>query len=34
MMSIDGIHDYNWNPLFQKFRLFIADHRNYLEHPD
>jgi len=34
MMSIDGIHDYNWNPLFQKFRSFIADHRNYLEHPD
>jgi len=33
MMTIDGIQEYNWNSLFQKFRLFIADHTNYLQHP-
>ena len=32
MMSTDGIHDYNWNSLFQKFRSFIAAHRDYLHH--
>ena len=30
MMTIDGIQEYNWNSLFQKFRLFIQSHRNYL----
>ena len=30
MMATDGIHEYNWNSLFQKFRSIIADHRDYL----
>jgi len=33
MMSIDGIDQYNWNTLFQKFRLFVDNRRNYLLHP-
>lgn len=28
MMAIDGINEFNWNSLFQKFRLMIADHEN------
>ena len=34
MMTVDGIHEYNWNTLFQKFRSFVASHRNYLQHPN
>jgi len=30
MMTVDGIQEYNWNALFQKFRSFLADHRDYL----
>lgn len=32
MMTIDGIGEYNWNTLFQRFRSFVAAHRNYLQH--
>jgi DNA polymerase-1 len=28
MMTTDGINDYNWDTLFQKFRLLIANARN------
>ena len=31
MMSEDGIQEYNWTPIFQKFRSFIADHAHYLK---
>lgn len=31
MMAIDGIQENNWQPLFQRFRLFVADHRHYLK---
>ena len=31
MMAADGIHEYNWNPLFEKFRSFLACHRDYLQ---
>ena len=24
MMTIDGIHEFNWNSLFQKFRSIVA----------
>lgn len=30
MMAADGIHEYNWNSLFEKFRSFLARHRDYL----
>jgi hypothetical protein len=28
MMSLDGIHEFNWNSLFQKFRSIIDDARD------
>tara|TARA_R110002153_G_scaffold173349_3_gene326069 strand:- start:99 stop:647 length:549 start_codon:yes stop_codon:yes gene_type:complete len=31
MMTVDGIHEYNWSPLFQKFRSFLAAHAHYLK---
>ncbi len=30
MMITDGIQEYNWEPIFQKFRSFIHTHTNYL----
>ena len=32
MMITDGIQEYNWEPIFQKFRSFIHTHTNYLSH--
>ena len=28
LMTIDGIHEFNWNPLFQKFRLMVEESRD------
>lgn len=28
MMSLDGIHEFNWNTLFQKFRSLIDDSKH------
>jgi len=33
MMAIDGINEYRWDALFQKFRSLVDTHRNYLHHP-
>ena len=31
MMSLDGIGEYNWNSLFQKFRTFVSDYKKDLD---
>ena len=31
MMIEDGINEFNWDTLFQKFRLFVARHQDYLQ---